>query len=110
MAAGRTARRRVLREKVDVRCLRAPVALLGLVLDLGALVQRAVARTLNGAEVHEQVLAAFVRGDEPVTLVGVEPLDGSSCHMSFTSLPTSLNGQEGCKPAPSSTRSNCRTE
>src|ERR1044071_9280129 len=76
------ARRRVLREQGHVR------GLLGLVLHLRTFVQRAIAAALNGAEVDEQVLATLIRGDEPITLVRVEPLDGSGCHMSFTSLPT----------------------
>src|ERR1041384_3707089 len=86
------ARRRVLREQVHVRGLRALLALLGLVLHLRTFVQRAIAAALNGAEVDEQVLATLIRGDEPITLVRVEPLDGSGCHMSFTSLPTHSTG------------------
>src|SRR5579862_1878614 len=70
-----------LRENGDVRGLRALLALLGLELDLRALGERPVAAALDRAEVHEQVLTAVVRRDEPVTLVCVEPLDGSGCHI-----------------------------
>src|SRR5476649_2334755 len=70
-----------LRENGDVRGLRALLTLLGLELDLCALGQRPVAAALDRAEVHEQVLTAVVRRDEPVALVCVEPLDGSGCHI-----------------------------
>src|SRR3954447_691165 len=71
----------VLCEQVHVRGLRALVALLGLVLHLRTLGQRAVAAALDGAEVDEEVLATFIGGDEAVALVRVEPLDGSGCHI-----------------------------
>jgi anti-sigma regulatory factor (Ser/Thr protein kinase) len=58
-------------------------------LDGLALVQRAVAARLDGAEVHEDVLAGL-RLDEAVALVGVEPLHGSNSH--------------GCLSLPPSTR------
>ena len=64
--------------------LKLPLA--GLLLLLGGglaytLGERAVAAALDGAEMDEEVLAAFIRGDEAVTLVRVEPLDGSGCHI-----------------------------
>src|SRR5436309_15665687 len=99
-----------LREEVHVRGLRALVALLSLVLDLRALGERPVAAALDRAEVHEQVLATLIRGDEPVTLVRVEPLDSSGCHLDFHLLAELLNGQERALPAPSTTRSNCRAD
>src|SRR5262249_25527088 len=70
-------------DQADVRRLRALLTLLGLVLHLRALVERAVPRALNRAEVDEEVLAALVGGDEPIALVRVEPLDSSGCHISF---------------------------
>jgi hypothetical protein len=36
--------------------------------------------------VDENVRAAIVGGDEAVTLGGVEPLDGSSCHAALPSF------------------------
>src|SRR4051812_14506220 len=74
-------RARELRGDGHVCGLRALLALLGLELDLRALGERPVAAALDRAEVHEQVLPAVVRRDEPVTLVCVEPLDGSGCHI-----------------------------
>src|SRR5690242_13523740 len=53
----------------DVRRLRALLALLRLVLDLRAFVERLVAAALNGAEVDEEVLAAFIGRDEAVPLL-----------------------------------------
>src|ERR1700749_2035742 len=103
MAAGASTRRpKCLAENVDVRSLRALVALLSLVLDLRAFVQRAVPASLNRAEVDEEILAALIGSDEPVPLVRVEPLDSSGCHF-LSSPPCQLhvNGQERCKPAPS---------
>src|SRR6266446_2689785 len=72
-----------------VRGLRAFVTLLLFVLHLRTLGERPVAAALDRAEVHEQVLVTLVGGDEPITLVRVEPLDGSGRHCSFTSLPLS---------------------
>ena len=45
-----------------------------------ALGERLVAVADDRAVVDEHVLAAVVRGDEPVTLGVVEPLHGSCCH------------------------------
>src|SRR5579871_765017 len=73
-----------LADDAHVGGLGALVTLLGLVLHLRALVQAAVARALDGAEVDEQVLTAFIGGDEAVPLVGVEPLDSSGCHISHS--------------------------
>src|SRR5690606_239303 len=60
--------------------LRALLALRHLELDLLVVLEGAVARTLDLAEVREQVLAAVVGGDEAEALFSVEPLDGSSSH------------------------------
>src|SRR5213595_1350380 len=99
-------RSRDLRDQADVRGLRALLALLLFVLDLRALGKRPVAAALDRAEVHEQVLVTLVGGDEPVALVRVEPLDGSGCHISFTSLPLHERARR-VQPAPIQTRSNC---
>src|SRR6478736_8225866 len=61
----------------DVRGLGALLALLSLVLDLCAFIERLVATSLNRAEMDEEVLAALVGRDEPVPLLRVEPLNGS---------------------------------
>src|SRR5205823_14557259 len=66
--------------KRDVRRLRPLVALLGLELHLRVLSERLVALADDRAVMNEQILAAAVGGDEPVSLVGVEPLHGSGCH------------------------------
>src|SRR5512132_1062341 len=64
----------------DVRSLEPFWALLDLVLDLGALVEAAVALTCDRAEVDEDVVSAFGGADKAVALVGVEPLHCSGCH------------------------------
>src|SRR4051794_194088 len=107
------ARRRAtcLREEVHVCGLGAFVTLLGLVLHLRTLGERPVAAALDRAEVDEQVLAALIGGDEPVTLVRVEPLDSSGCHICLSPpCHTSLNGQDRAAPAPSTTRSKLQPE
>ena len=38
------------------------------------------AGTLDGGDVHEHILAAVVRLDEPKTLLRIKPLDRSDCH------------------------------
>jgi hypothetical protein len=54
--------------------------LLDLEVDLLAFDQGGHASPLDGGDVDENVRAAIVGSDEAVTLGGVEPLDGSSCH------------------------------
>src|SRR5205807_7008920 len=49
-------------------------------LDLLAFLERLEALHVDRREVREQVFAAVVRGDEPIALRVVEPLDGSGCH------------------------------
>ena len=68
-------------ERTDVRGLRALLALTDLEADLLTIVEGLVALALDRREVNEQVLAAFGWGDEPVALVGVEPLDGALWHV-----------------------------
>src|SRR6059058_6684564 len=60
------------------------------------------------AVVDEQVLAAFVRGDESISLVGVEPLHGSGCHKTHL-LHCSRTGRGGATCA-SGTRSTRQPE
>src|SRR3954464_12821105 len=93
-------------DQADVRGLRALVALLLLVLDLRALGERPVAAALDRAEVHEQILVTLIGCDESVAFVRVEPLDGSGCHISLTSLPLHERARR-VQPAPIQTRSNC---
>src|SRR5207244_1686851 len=77
--------------------LRAFLALAGLVLDPGSLVEGLVALAGDLREVDEQVLAALVRRDEPVTLRSVEPLDGTGSHVN-TSLTTHERVEKRWKP------------
>src|SRR5262249_30556212 len=61
--------------------------LLDLVRDRGPLVEGLVAVALDRAEVDEDVVPAARLRDEPVALVGVEPLNGSGCHVHTSSNP-----------------------
>src|SRR6476646_3234051 len=64
----------------DARRLGTLRALSGLELHLRVLGERLVALADDCAVVDEQVLAAVVGDNEPIPLVGVEPLHGSGCH------------------------------
>src|SRR6185312_8270920 len=64
----------------DVYGLRALVALLRVVGDLGALLQRAVPLAVDPRVMDEEVLVAVVRGDEAKPLVVAEPLNGAGRH------------------------------
>src|SRR3954462_15459843 len=68
----------------DVEGLRALVAAADLEVHLRAFLQRTKAVAVDVAVVDEKVLAPVLRGDEAEALVVVEPLDGSSCHVSST--------------------------
>src|SRR3954452_11005695 len=68
-------------ERLDVRRGRALRAVLGVVAHLRALGKRLEAAPLDRRVVNEQVLAGFVRCDEPEPLVVVEPLHGSCSHL-----------------------------
>src|SRR5262245_62085077 len=68
--------------------------LLGLVLDLRALLERAVAVALDRAEMDEHVVRAVVGCDESVALVVAEPLDGSGRHLASSSLCCERGGCE----------------
>src|SRR5918998_6815320 len=65
---------------LDVHGLRALVALLLLVGDLGVLLQGSEALSVDARVMDKEVAAALVRGDEAVALLVVEPLDGSGWH------------------------------
>src|SRR6188472_11159 len=69
-----------LRNDGDVDRLRALLTLTGLVRDLRPIGERLEAVTGDAAVMHEEVLRPLGRGDEPVTLRIVEPLNGSFCH------------------------------
>src|SRR3954466_10836175 len=64
----------LLRAASHVSCLRTLLALLDLVLDSFTFLERAIAIHLNGGVMHEQILAAGGRTDEPVALGVIEPL------------------------------------
>src|SRR6185437_5893487 len=64
----------------NVPSLGALGAILDLVLNSRSLGEGLEALGLDRAEVDEHVLAAVGRGDEPVALGVVEPLDSSGCH------------------------------
>src|SRR5437764_9068001 len=68
------------RNRRDVLRLGPFCALGRLELHLRILGERLVALPDDRAVMDEEILAAFVRGDEPVPLVGVEPLHDSGCH------------------------------
>src|SRR5215471_6565682 len=84
----------VLPNDLDVAGLGALLPLGRLELDARALGERLEALAVDRAEVYEDVLAAFVRGDEPVSLRVVEPLHDSGCHMKTPPSAEALNGQE----------------
>src|SRR5205085_12595382 len=66
--------------RLDVGRLLAFGALRHVEADFLAFFERLEALHLNRGEVREEVFAAVVRGDEPVTLRVVEPLHSSGCH------------------------------
>src|SRR3954447_24138973 len=78
-------------ERPDVLRLRALLALLGVVGDLRALAERAVAVSLDRAVMDEEVLAAVVRCYEAEALLVREPLHGSLRHVYY------LHGVECCE-------------
>src|SRR4051794_6513717 len=71
---------------LNVRRGRALLTLLLVVAHLRALSQRLEAAALNRRVMNEEVLAAFIGGDEAEALVVVEPLDGSCCHVVLPSV------------------------
>src|SRR4029079_6880562 len=75
----RNAPRFLHRAQVDCRDL-AVATSLGLVSDLLSLTKRRETSTLNCRDVHENVVAAFIRLDEAIALLAVEPLHSAVCH------------------------------
>src|SRR5699024_1202138 len=67
-------------DRADVLGLRALLSLADLELDALVLLERLEARALDGGVVDEEVGGTVLRGDEPVALLRVEPLDGALCH------------------------------
>src|SRR5215469_5500273 len=67
-------------DRADLLRLRALGALGDGVLDPLVVLEAAVAVSLDGGMVDEDVRRAVVRGDEPVALVRVEPLHSSLSH------------------------------
>ena len=67
-------------EAADVQGLRALLAFADLELDGLVLFEGLEAGTLNLRVVNEDVVASVGRGDEPETLLRVEPLNGALCH------------------------------
>ena len=64
-------------QRLDADGFQTLLALLDLHADALVFSQRTDARTLDGGDVDENVLAAVVRSDEAEALGGVEPLDGA---------------------------------
>src|SRR5262245_35546232 len=75
-----TERRSLLPAELNVCCLRPLLPLRHLERNFRALIQRLEAAASDGREVDEQIVAAFIGGNEAVSLLGAEPLDGSGCH------------------------------
>src|SRR3954447_18848904 len=80
---------------LNVACGRALLALLLVVAHLRALGERLEAAPLDRRVVDEEVLAALVWRDEAESLVVVEPLDGSCCHVNFPPWVCELRNAEG---------------
>src|SRR5919108_1263831 len=79
-ARPRLGSRRLLGDRSDVCRLRTFGAFALLELDARTLGEGLEPLTGDVAVMHEHILRALVRGDEPVPLAVVEPLHGSSCH------------------------------
>ncbi len=87
---------RMLGEDAYVGGLRALLSGGLLVLDLLPFVQRLIPFALDSAEVHEQILASILRGDESIPLLRIEPLNRSDSHL----IPTfDLSYQPTLQPA-----------
>src|SRR5205085_10493423 len=81
-----------LRDGRHVRRLGTFFALARLELDLRAFGEGLEAIACDLRVVDKQILATFLRRDEPVALRIAEPLHGSSCHRKNTSLTKFTNG------------------
>src|SRR5262245_56911164 len=88
-----------LRHERDVGRLGALLTLARLERHLRPLGERLEAVTGHVAVMHEKVLGPLGRGDEPVPLRIVEPLDGSFCHGNTPPLPISRTRREGAHSA-----------
>src|SRR6266436_743921 len=92
---------------LDVRSLLALGALRDFELDFLSFLERFESAHLNRGEVRKQILAAVIRGYEPITLSIIEPLNRTCWHRTFlnfrTGEPSQLclyfNAAEGCEPA-----------
>src|SRR6187455_3243121 len=67
-------------DRLDVDGLGALVALLGVIVHLGALSERTVTVAHDRLVMHEQIGARLIRGDEAKALLVAEPLHGSCSH------------------------------
>src|SRR5258708_21630857 len=68
---------------LDVRSLLALRALRDFELDFLSFLERFEPAHLNRGEVRKQILAAVIRGYEPITLSIIEPLNSTCCHRAF---------------------------
>src|SRR4051812_33695489 len=71
-------------ERADIRRLRALRPLRDLELDALVLLERTVAVRHDRREVHEDIGATAVLGNETKALLGVEPLDAALSHLFFS--------------------------
>src|SRR6478672_2949801 len=92
---------------LNVRCGRALLALLLVVAHFRALGERLEAAALYRRMVDEEILAALVRRDEAESLVVVEPLNGSCCHVIFPPWVCELRNAEGQKATTAVTPYTC---
>src|SRR5262249_6206464 len=70
-----------------------------LVADLLAFVETVQSRALDRADMHEHILAAVARLDEPEALSGVEPLYRTSRHLSLLGSLTSIRHMKHARTA-----------
>src|SRR5215211_7024496 len=87
-------------DDADVACLRTLRPVLHLVLHLRALSQALEALAADRAVVDEDVLATVVLLDKAVTLVVVEPLHRSGCHIYTSPRLRHERAAGGAKPKP----------
>src|SRR5438552_2515983 len=79
--------------QLDVRGLGSLVAGFGVVGDLCALGERAVALADDCTVMDEQVLGLVIGRDEPKSLVVAEPLDGSGSHRVSSYVDSAANAE-----------------
>src|SRR5215211_6042179 len=91
-------------DDADVACLRTLRPVLHLVLHLRAFSEALEALAADRAVVDEDILATVILLDKAVTLVVVEPLHGSGCHIcTFSTASRTCSGRRKAKTG---TRSN----